>query len=72
MYTDVNFVSKKQLKEAVARYLEGKGPPVTYHQPGLGSTPVEGTIYLEGPHYPKPHQWYAEATVQNGVIIKVK
>jgi hypothetical protein len=22
--------------------------------------------------YPQPHKWYASATIQNGIIIKVK
>lgn len=26
---------------------------------------------LEGPHYPAPHTWYAEATVEGGVVMKV-
>ena len=28
--------------------------------------------YLEGPHYPAAHTWYAEAELINGVIVKVK
>lgn len=67
MYTTENFKTKKALKEAVAR-----GDKVTYFQPGLGETPLNGKVYCEGPHYPKPHSWYAECTVENGFIIKVK
>jgi hypothetical protein len=67
MYTTLNFMSKAALKQAVK-----EGIPVTYFQPGLGNTPLDGTIYVEGPHYPKPHKWYAECTVKNGVIVKVK
>ncbi len=69
MYTDRNFKSKKALKEAVA-----KGERVTYYQPGpFGpSAPRDGTIYLEGPHYPAPHSWYARAEVKDGVIVKVR
>lgn len=69
MYTDKNFKSKKALKEAVA-----KGEQVTYFQPGPfgGNETQNGTIFLEGPHYPASHNWYAQATVKDGVIVKVK
>jgi len=69
MYTTRNFKTKKELKEAVA-----KGEQVTYFQPGPfgGREPQDGTITLEGPHYPEPHRWYAQAEVKNGMIVKVK
>jgi hypothetical protein len=67
MYTDTNYKTKKSLKEAVAA-----GKRVTYHQPGLGTTPDNGTISLEGPHYPAAHTWYAQATVRDGVITRVR
>jgi hypothetical protein len=69
MYTDTNFKSKKELKDAVA-----SGARVTYFQPGPfgGNAPQTGKIYVEGPHYPKPHKWYAECFVRDGVIIAVK
>lgn len=67
MYTTKNYKSKKALKDDVAA-----GKEVTYFQPGLGDTPLNGTIFLEGPHYPEPHRWYAEATVKDGKIVKVK
>lgn len=69
MYTTINFKSKKELKEAIA-----KGQRVTYFQAGPfgGNEPKDGTIALEGPHYPQPHKWYAEAVVKDGVIVKVK
>jgi hypothetical protein len=68
MYTEVNYITKKALKEAVAT-----GDRVTYYQPGMfgGNEPTDGTITLEGPHYPAPHTWYAQATVKNGSIVKV-
>lgn len=69
MYTYKNFRSKKALKEAVAN-----GEFVPYFQPGpfRGNEPKDGVIYLEGPHYPEPHKWYAAAIVKDGVIVKVK
>jgi hypothetical protein len=69
MYTYCNFKTKKALKEAVAR-----GEAVTYYQPGPfgGNEPRDGTIYLEGPHYPAAHTWYAQAVVVDGRIVRVK
>jgi hypothetical protein len=68
MYTMTDYNTKKQLKEAVAR-----GDEVYTYQPG-GIFPAEknGTICLEGPHYPKPHTWYATAEIVDGKVIKVK
>lgn len=67
MYTDINFKSKKALKEAVA-----KGDMVTIHAPGLGTPKVNGMDFVEGPWYPKPHRWYAEVILKYGIVVRVK
>lgn len=69
MYTTTNFKTKKALKDAVAA-----GTKVGIYQPGPfgGNEPKNGSVTLEGPHYPAAHTWYAQATVENGVITKVK
>ena len=68
MYTDINFKTKKELKEAVAA-----GKTVTYFQPGpFGDTPENGSFCVEGPHYPQPHKWYATCVAKDGKIISVK
>lgn len=69
MYTHRNFASKKSLKDAVA-----SGEKVTVYQPGPfgGDTVPDGRVYLEGPHYPQPHRWYAQATLKDGVVVSVK
>lgn len=68
MYTSTNFKSKKALKDAVAQ-----GKEVTVYNPGIGGPPPrEGVVTLEGPHYPEPHKWYAEATLKDGKVVKVK
>ena len=67
MYTTTNYPSKKALKAALAA-----GERVTVFAPGLGTVPENGRVSLEGPHYPKPHTWYTEGTMQNGVLVKVK
>jgi hypothetical protein len=47
--------------------------PVTYYQPGPfgGSEPKDGRIFVEGPHSPEPHKWYAQCEAKDGVIVKV-
>ena len=68
MYVSPNFKTKKAFKQAVA---EGKS--ISYYQPaGNGEVPSDGTIYIEGPHYPEPHRWYAQCRVEGGRIISVK
>lgn len=69
MYTTHNYKTKKALKEALAA-----GVRVEYYQPGPfgGNEPKNGTIFLEGPHYPAPHTWYAQAECVDGAIVKVK
>lgn len=66
MYTDINFKTKKALKEAVAADKQ-----VTVYQPGgIFPSKTDGSIVLEGPHYPAPHTWYASAVINNGIIVK--
>jgi hypothetical protein len=88
MYTEKNFKTKKALKEAVIAYnsfialsqadqikVLGVLPQaVRYFQPGpFGGNVLEsGVIYVEGPHYPQAHTWYATCTAKDGAIIKVK
>lgn len=67
-YTEKNYPTKKALKEDIAAGVE-----VRIFNPGLGGdlSNFTGTKSLEGPHYPKPHSWYASATVVNGLVTKV-
>jgi hypothetical protein len=67
MYCDTNFKTKKEFKEAVK-----KGIQVRLFSPGLGTPKSDGIEYVEGPHYPASHSWYAQAEVKNGVVVKVK
>jgi len=68
MYTDRNYKTKKQVKQAVAN-----GERVTVHQPGgMFPSQRDGIATIEGPHYPQPHKWYAQVTIKDGVIIKIK
>ena len=69
MYTHRNFKTKKELREAVEA-----GATVTVFQPGPfgGNEPTDGSVALEGPHYPEPHRWYASAVLKDGKVVKVK
>ena len=66
-YVSPNFKSKKALKEALT-----SGQLVDVFQPGLGTVPHDGTVTLEGPHFPEPHRWYAVGTMEGGVLVKVR
>lgn len=65
-YVSPNFKTKKALKEAVAA-----GQTIAVFQPGMGTVPENGSVGLEGPHYPEPHRWYAEGTMSDGKLVKV-
>jgi hypothetical protein len=67
MYTVTNFKTKKALRDAVK-----SGAKVEVYQPG-GFFPAarDGRVSLEGPHYPRPHTWYASATIADGAIVKL-
>lgn len=73
MYTVKNFKTKKALKEAVAA-----GEQIRVYQPndiaGVTSRVSHGThqVTLEGPHFPEPHRWYAQATVVDGKVVAVR
>lgn len=71
MYVEPNFKTKKKLKEAVKQ-----GERVTVFQPNgdlFGVVPPkDGTVTIEGPHYPEPHSWYAQAELKDGFVVKVK
>jgi len=69
MYCVENFKTKKALKEAVKR-----GDTVSVYQPGPfggDTSKLNGQFPLEGPHYPKPHTWYATAVLEDGLVVKV-
>lgn len=66
-YVSPNFKTKRALKDALAN-----GQRIEVFQPCLGTIPVNGYIALEGPHYPAAHTWYAEGTMKDGRLEKVK
>jgi len=66
-YSEINFPSKKALKEAVLA-----GQEVFIYSPGPFGCKQNGTEFLEGPHFPQPHTWYAQVEVLDGKVVKVK
>lgn len=67
MYAEINFQTKKALKDAVAA-----GQKVRATQPGPFPAKTDGPATIEGPHYPQPHRWYASVELVGGYITKVK
>ncbi len=67
MYTVTNYKTKKALKEAFKA-----GEKIDTYQEGPFPARLNGKVSLEGPHYPAPHTWYAEATIVDGIITSVK
>jgi hypothetical protein len=65
-YVDPNFKSKKALKEAVKN-----GEEVAIFSPGPFPLKGDGPDFVEGPHYPEPHRWYAKVIVKDGLVVKV-
>lgn len=69
MYVSPNFKTKKALETAVV-----EGGFVTVFQPGPfgGDEPREGSVSVEGPHYPEPHKWYARVILRDGRVVRVE
>ncbi len=65
-YVNPNFKTKKAFKQAVL-----DGVKITVFSPGPFGCAENGVESIEGPHYPKPHTWYASVQVENGLVTKV-
>lgn len=67
-YTTVDYKTKKEFNEAFKR-----GDKIRVFQPGpFGPNVHDGTIAIEGPHYPKPHTWYASVEVRDGIVVRMR
>jgi hypothetical protein len=66
-YVSPNYKTKKALKDAVA-----KGATITVYSPGPFGCAQQGWEFVEGPHYPEPHRWYAQVWIEAGRVTKVK
>ncbi len=67
-YVDPDYKSKKEFIEAVKAGEEHR----PYINGGMFSVPPNGSCCIEGPHYPKPHKWYAAVTLRDGVVVSAK
>lgn len=68
MYTDPIFQTKKALREAAATGEQVRPATVSMFE----RVPQQGTVYIEGLSPFVPHTFYASATVENGLIVRVK
>jgi hypothetical protein len=66
-YVDPDYKSKKEFREAVLAGINHR----PYNPSGMFPEPTEGFVTIEGPHYPKPHRWYARCEVRDGIIVAV-
>lgn len=66
-YCVINFKTKKALKEAVT-----SGEKIYLVANGVEKLSTNRDEYVEGPHYPEPHKWYAVVTLKNGIAVKVR
>lgn len=70
MYVDGNPKTKKALKERVAEGTANGTQPRVF-SPGPFPAKQNGEEFVEGPHYPAAHTWYAKVLVEDGRIVKV-
>jgi hypothetical protein len=67
-YVNPDYTTKKQFIEAVKSGVEHR----TYNPSSMFPTTQNGDDVIEGPHYPKPHKWYASVKVQNGKVVSAR
>lgn len=65
-YVNPDYPTKKAFKAAIAA---GK-KHYTYSHAGIFEPTQNGSDCIEGPHYPKPHRWYASVKVQDGIVVE--
>lgn len=66
-YVDPDYPTKKAFKLAV----EQGARPQTYNPSGMVPVRQDGEDVIEGPHYPKPHRWWAQVQIEAGRVVKV-
>ena len=67
-YVQRNFKTKKEFIASV----KAGDKHYTYNPSGMFETTKNGLDVVEGPHYPKPHRWYASVVVKDGVVVSAK
>lgn len=67
-YVNPDYKSKKDFITAVKAGVQHR----PYNPSGMFPQKENGSDVIEGPHYPKPHRWYAQVTIVNGVVTSAK
>jgi hypothetical protein len=68
-YVWPNYKTKKAFREAINA---GEKIVIKENTPwGRQEAIEEGIAYVEGPHYPEPHKWYAKVLLKGGKVVKV-
>ena len=72
-YTRENFATKKAFQLAFAAWKNsGTAKAVEVFQPGpFGPKVPNGRTAIEGPHFPRPHTWYADVEVLDGKVTGI-
>ena len=65
-YCYPNYPTKKLFKLAVNT---GDKVTVKENTPYGQEQIANGMATIEGPHYPKPHKWYATCEVKDGIVM---
>ena len=68
----MTYVSPDFPSAAALRCAFYSGLKIEVYEPGLGSVPTDGLVFLEGPHSPKPHTWYVAGTMKDGKLVGFK
>ena len=68
VYLHPNLKSKKAFKERIA---EGGIVTAVQKTPSGDHDLTTGKHAFSGPHYPEPHRFYGQATLENGKVVKV-
>ena len=67
-YVNPDYETKKAFKQAVKDGIKHKA----FINGSLFSCVQNGEESIEGPHYPKPHKWYARVIMKDGFVVEVK
>ena len=69
MYITPNYKSKAAANRAIKAGVQVR---LLSNSPFDKELLRNGSECVEGPHFPKPHIWYGQAIVKNGIVIKIK
>ena len=67
-YIYPNYKTKKAMVEAVKA---GDKYMIRRNYVHDESQVITGEVFLEGPHHPQPHKWYAKVFVKDGKIVEI-